>query len=365
MDSEIITKRQCMSIMAAFILGSAIVLGVGSEAKKDAWIAILAAMLISVPVFTVYGRILSLFPEKGLYEILIIVFGKTFGKIMILPFMWFSFHLGALVIRNFTEFIMIVTLTKTPQYIVGIFLILLCIWAVKAGIEVIGRWTVIVLPAMITAIFVITFLLIPLIELRNIKPIMYDGIKPILNAAFSVFSFPFAETVLFMVVFCNLKKKENPYKIFFWSLLIGGGIIAMVALRSILTLGEANVSIFFFSTYASVRLINIGEFLQRIEVLVGIIFISGGFVKISICLYAASKGLSKVLSFQNYRQIVAPVGLLMMILSIIVYDNTTDMFDWAKDIYKYYALPFQIILPLIIWITAEIKMRKKKGRAAA
>ena len=139
----------------------------------------------------------------------------------------------------------------------------------------------------------------------------------------------------------------------------------MVALRSILTLGEANVSIFFFSTYASVRLINIGEFLQRIEVLVGIIFISGGFVKISICLYAASKGLSKVLSFQNYRQIVAPVGLLMMILSIIVYDNTTDMFDWAKDIYKYYALPFQIILPLIIWITAEIKMRKKKGRAAA
>lgn len=365
MGSEIITKKQCIAIMVAFLLGSALVLGVGGEAKKDAWIAILIAMLMSLPVLSIYARFLSLFPCNGLYEILLIVFGKIIGKIMALPFIWFAFHLGALVIRNFTEFIKIVTLTKTPQYVIAIFMIILCIWAVKAGIEVIGRWSAMVLPIMLITIFVVTLLFIPTLELRNIKPILYDGFKPVLNAGFSVFSFPFAEMVLFTVIFGNLKNNNSPYKIYYWSLFIGGAIIILVTVRSLLALGAGNTSIMYFASYASVQLLNIGNFLERFEVSVAIVFMLGGFVKVCICLLAAGRGIAKVLNFSNYRQIVAPVGLLMMILSLIVYSNTKEMFEWAVKIFPFYAIPFEIIFPLIIWIAAEIKARSIKGKAAA
>jgi hypothetical protein len=33
------------------------------------------------------------------------------------------------------------------------------------------------------------------------------------------------------------------------------------------------------------------------------------------------------------------------------------MFKWFDDIYPYYVIPFQIIIPIIVWITAEIKTR--------
>jgi spore germination protein KB len=31
---------------------------------------------------------------------------------------------------------------------------------------------------------------------------------------------------------------------------------------------------------------------------------------------------------------------------------------WAFKVYSYYAFPFQVILPIIIWILAEIKVKK-------
>lgn len=362
MGNEVITQKQCIAIMITFLIGSSLVLGTGSKANKDSWIAIIIAILISLIVSLIYARLLSLFPQKGLFEILLAVFGKVIGKILMLLFVWFAFHLGALVIRNFTEFIHIVTLPETPQYVLAIFVIVLSIWAVKAGIEVIGRWTAIVLPIVIAAIVTISFLFIPIIEIKNIKPVLCDGIKPVFDTAINVFAFPFAELILFSVIFCNLKSKNSPYKIYLWSLLIGGAIILLVNVRNLLSLGSGNISILYFSSYSSVRLINIGDFLQRIEVSVAVVFMLCGFIKVCICLLVSSKGIARVLNFKNYRQIVAPIGLLMMILSLTMYSNTMEMFEWASHIYKYYAFPFEVILPLFIWISAEIKVKSDKKK---
>lgn len=357
MAKEIITQKHGIAIMVMFILGSALVLGTGGESKQDIWIAILIAIAMTAPVLFIYARLLVIFPGKGLYEILEIVFGKVIGRIAAVPFIWYAFHLGSLVTRNFTEFINIVSIPETPQYIIAIFMMVLCIWAVKAGVEVVGRWTSIVLPILIITIFGVSVLFIPLIDLKNIKPVLYEGIKPVLTSSFAILSFPFAETVVFTMILQNLKPKSSPYKVYYWGLLIGGLIILIVSVRNILVLGIANVSILYFPSYAAVRLINIGNFLQRIEVLVSMVFLFAGFIKINICLYGASTGIANLLGIRNYKDIVAPIGLLMMLLSIIIYRNTMEMFEWANKVYPFYSIPFELLLPVIILLAAEIKVR--------
>lgn len=349
-------------MMSTFILGSTLVLGAGAEAKQDVWLAIFLAMLITVPIYLVYARLLSDFPGAGLYEILITIFGTIFGRIMALPFIWFSFHIGALVIRNFTEFIELVSLPETPQFIIAICMAVLCIWAVREGIEVIGRWTSIMFPIILIAIFVVTFLFANILDFKNLKPVLYDGFRPVADTAFSVFAFPFAEVVVFTTILGKLRPGGSPYKVLLNSLWIGGAIILLVSVRSLLALGVANISILHFSSYASVRLINIGNFLQRIEVSVTMVFFFAGFVKVCACLYAAGTGVAEVLNIQSYRSMVAPIGLLMMVLSVIVYQNTNEMFEWAMKIYKYYAFPFEVALPVLILIAAEIKIFLKKRK---
>ncbi|OGO78108.1 MAG: spore gernimation protein [Clostridiales bacterium GWB2_37_7] len=361
MRKEIITQKQGIVIMIGFILGSSLVFGGSSEAKQDVWISILVAMLMAVPTFFIYARLLSIFPGKSLFEILDAVFGKVVGKILALPFIWFALYLGSLVIRDFSEFIHHVSPPGTPQFSIGIPIIFLCIWAARAGIEVIGRWTSITFPVAVIFLLIIILLLSPLFEFKNMKPVLYNGFSPVLDAGYLIFTFPFAETVIFMAVLNCLQSKGSVYKVYYWSLLISGTLILIVAVSNVLALGVANTSIMLFTTFHSVRLISIG-FVERIEAIVSALIIFSGFVKISICLYAASKGIAKVLNINNYKQTVVPVGILMMILSVIIFRNTMEWYEFTTKTYKIYAIPFEIILPLVILIVAEIKiLLKKKG----
>jgi spore germination protein KB len=177
-----------------------------------------------------------------------------------------------------------------------------------------------------------------------------------LSTAFSAFTFPFAETVLFLPVLGNLRKKSNPYKVYLTGLLLAGFMMLVSQICYIAVLGTTNYSILMFQTYIAVRLINIGNFLQRIEILISVLFMLGGFIKCCVCLYAAVKGIAMVFNIDDYHKIVAPFGLLMSLFSIIIYSSSMEMIDWIK-VYGYYAIPFQIILPVIIWITAEVKHR--------
>ncbi len=360
MDNHIITKKQTIAIMLAFLLGSSMVLGTGREAGKDAWIAILAACIMVLPLVLILSRILSLFPGMGLYEIIFTVYGRIIGTVFTLIYVWYTFHIGALVLRNFSEFVKIVGLHETPQFVTAAVFMLLCIWAVKAGIEAIARWTAIVLPIMLLVIFTITMLLIPEYNINNIRPLLYDGVLPVIDASFSVLAFPFAEIVVCSIIFCYVKRENKPYKIFIWSILISAAVLSISTFRSLLVLGAGNIRLLFFASYASARLVKLGDFLERIEVTVAIVFLLGGFVKTSICLLSASKGIADSFGIQDHRKLAAPVGLLIMMYSLVLFESTIEMFDWASQLYKYYAVPFEIILPVIIWIGAEIKAARQR-----
>lgn len=194
-------------------------------------------------------------------------------------------------------------------------------------------------------------------NINNIKPILYNGWKPVLKNGFSYFAFPFAEVVIFTVILSSLDQKySKPYKVYFLSLFTGGSLILFAIIRNILTLGMSNISISYFPSYSAVSVVGIGNFIQRIEVIVSITLLISCYAKISVCLLATNMGISKLFNLHNYNEIVAPVALLMTYLSNILFSNVAELFEWTI-IYIYYTIPFQIILPLIIWITAEVKVR--------
>lgn len=360
MSKEIISDKQGVMLVILFTMGSTLILGAGGEAKQDVWIAILLAVAFAIPAVFVYSRLLFLFPGKDIFDILEINFGKVFGKFIQVFFIWYAFHLGALVIRNFTEFVRIVAMPETPSFITNMFMAIVCILAIKDGIEVLGRIAAFILPILMAIILLVTFLSMPNYELNNLKPLLYDGFKPVLNGAFSAFSFPLAETVVFTMVYSSLKSRRSPYKVYYGGLLISSILLISVFVRNVLVFGAETVSMLYFPSYSVVSVINIGEFLQRIEVTVAVIFLFASFVKVSVCMYAATNGIAKLFNLGDYRSMVAPVGLLMALLSRIIYDGAMEMEEWALFYYRYYAIPFQIILPIIILIVAEIKIHIRR-----
>jgi spore germination protein KB len=361
MSKEIISDKQGISLMTMFIIGSTLIFGTGWKAGQDAWLAILLAAAMSLPVMFVYSRILSLYPGKDLFDILEIIFGKIASKFIQIPFFWFPLFLGSLVLGDITSFIGIAGLPGNPEFIQRMFMVILCILVVKDGIEVLGRVTAFLLPIVFILIFLDSLIALPVYEISNIRPVLYNGFKPLFLGAFGTFSFPFTETVIFTIVLSSLKNKVSSYKVYSLSLLTSGLITLIIIVRNMMILGNEFVYSVYYPSYSALSVIKYGTFLERIEVAVTIVFLFTSFAKIGVCLYAATKGLAKILQLGEYRTITAPVGLLMAVLSQIGFENATDAIQWAKDILPYYYFPFTVILPVFILIAAKMKARFKIG----
>lgn len=354
---EKITNKEAICTLTLFIMGTTLIVGIGGTAKNNAWIAGFIGMLMAAPMLLIYSRIQFLFPEKDLFEILNLIFGKVIGKAVSIIYIWYSFHLGALVLRNFGEFLNTVTLPETPMLVPMLFMIFVSILIVRAGVEVIGRFSTFSLPVLFIVIIIVLILGTSVLHWNHIKPILGDGLAPVLKGGFSAFSFPFAESVLFLGVSYSLKKRESTYMVYFSGILIAGVVIILLTVRNILILGPLASSLY-FPSHVAVSMITIGQFIQRIEVTVAFVFVVGSFIKGSVCLFVCCKGIASLFNLKDYRSVVIQVGLLMLYLSYIIYDNTMLMRYWAFKVYPYYVFPFQVIIPVIIWIFAEIKSRR-------
>lgn len=357
MNKETIPNRQGIYIIVMFFTGSLAIVGTNITAKQDVWLSIILTTLVSIPMLFVYSKLLTTYPGKNLFDVFIEVFGSIVGRIISLLFVWYTLHLGSLIIRNYSEYINISSFPETPQMVMVFFMGLLCIWISKAGIEVLGRWTSFVAPIIIFILVSTISLSLSNVDYNVLKPIMYDGMAPVLSSSFSFLFFPFLEVIIFTTLFNNLYDNKKTFNVFLISILIGSFIMLLVLLRNIIVLGPNIINDILFPAILAVEVIDIDIFVERIEIVVSIVFVFGAFVRISSCLLATSIGVSKILGIDNYRYLVAPLGFTMMCMSTIVFSSTMEMFDWAGKYYSYYAIPFQIVIPIITLITAKIKIK--------
>lgn len=320
--------------------------------------AVFVAFAMAVPLALLYARLVHLFPDKNLYDMQLDLLGPVFGRITMALFTLFSFHLGAMVIRNFLEYIQTVSFQYIPQYMFALPIGLLCVWIVRAGIGTLGRWSLIVLPLFVIVLLVISIFSKNLWNVGNLTPMLYDGVKPVVTDAIDILAFPFMESLFIVFILKPLTTKANAKKIYFSGFALGALLLAMIYARNTMVLSHEQVSNYFFPSYQVVGLINIGDFIQGIQAVMVFLYLFGGLGKITVCLYVASEGAAKLLG-QGYRSMAAPIGLMMITLSLFVFKNITDMFNWAVQCYKYYILPAGLFFPLLLWILAEWKHHKE------
>ena len=268
MSKERISEKQGISLIVLFIVGSSSIFAQGLEAKKDLWIAFILGILMVMPLSFIYARIHYLFPEKNLFDILEICFGKLIGKILILLYIsYVSFVIGDIFL-NYGQFITEVSFSQTPQIVSILFLSILCVWGINLGIEVLGRFSKLFIYVPIISLVIIMLFLIPEMNPNNLRPVLEEGMKPVFEGAFSVFTFPLVQIVVFTMAFSSFNRKKSSYKIYITGLLIGGIYLALLSITNILVLGVANATSTVYPTQATISRIHVGDIFQSHKSLV-------------------------------------------------------------------------------------------------
>ncbi|MEJ8553565.1 GerAB/ArcD/ProY family transporter [Tepidibacter sp. Z1-5] len=355
MNKNTISDKQGILLMTIFIIGTTSIQVTGIKAKQDVWIAIILATLLSMPVLYTYSYINSISNNDNVFNVIQNCFGKLVGNIIILLMSLFIIQNTCEVLINVAFFITTVSLRETPICIFLICIIFLCNWIIKEGIEVIGRWSEFFIFLLIFFLISTLFLLVKDMNGKNLLPIFSNGFKPIFRGAFDALMFPITQTVVFVFAFSSLTNDKSPYKIYFIGVLIGMFLLILISLINISMLGVDRVMSIYHPTYFSVGKIKLGNFLQRLEIISATIFILGAFVKISIYLLASCKGISYVLNCSDYRVISTPISLIIINITYISFENIMEFWEWTGDAWNYFALVFQIIIPMIIFISLLIK----------
>ncbi len=364
MRKDPITFTQSVFTLVLFIFGSSVVLGVSGVAKQDAWVSLITATAMMVPLMLVYARIMRLYPETDLFDILEILFGKIIGKVLIALITWYALHLCSLVVRNFTEFMQIVAFPETPQLPMMISLILVTAYLAISGVNVLGKWSMIMFPIVVLTVILTIVMATVDLDFTNIQPILANGFQKILSGGYQILTFPFAETVLFLGVAGSVRKEINPYKIYGTAVLTGSLILLLIILRNILILGGPMISASYFPSYTTARILHVSDFLTRVEGTITMNFLLSGIVKITLCLIVAAKGISKLFAIDDYKQMIMPTSMMVVALCAIVYTSAMEMFGFIVY-YQVYAIPFQLFIPAAVWITAEIRNKMQSKRRAA
>lgn len=229
--------------------------------------------------------------------------------------------------------------------------------AVRNGIEVMARCSQILVPIAI-AVFVLNFtLLFKEFNLDNLLPFMDLPLKKFILASHSMAVLPFGEAVVFLMILAFVNKPAQVGQAMTKAFLLSAVVLLFSSIRVICVLGPA-ASLTTFPAYSTVRLINIANILTRMEIIPAFTFFLLGFSKFVVFYYATVVGTSQMLKLRTYRPLVLPIGALICITALLLYDSYMyDILD-ATMLFPFYSTFFIFLLPLITLIVAKIRGKK-------
>ncbi len=352
-----ISAQQLTALSFGFILGSSVILPPGQAAGNGSWLAIFLGAGEAILFALIFTTLAQRFPSKTAVEINLTVYGPYLGALVSVLFLWYIFDLGSIVTTNFVDFINTAFLPETPVLIISITTILVSALAVYQGVEVIALCSMI-LVSVTSVIFMIDFIVqIKDFNFQNFLPFFDVPVGKFLTAIHGAATFPFGESVAFLMVFPYLNRpKLNRYAMII-SILAAAALLSLAAIRTLAVLGNT-VSIYTYPTYEALKLLNIPYLNTRMEIVVALNFMTMGFLKVSVLYYGTVLGLAQLFQLRSYQVLIWPVGALMVIFSNLNFNNIIENMEYARVTYQIYALPFELLFPLI---TLGIAMLRHQG----
>ena len=231
-------------IMYATVTGTAILYipyVTAQHAKRDLWLSPIWGSLSGFLIVVIIVILSRFFPGKTLIEYCELILGRTIGKIIAFLYLFFLLHDTAIAFREYGEFVESAFLHKTPMLFVTGSIAISCAIAVHGGIQTIGRCAVLFLPIVLVSYVLIYIFLIPDLNVKNMLPIMSDGVMPSIKGSLA----PHAWLSQFSLMSFLLPLVTNQQKVMKW------GMFSVIA--SVLTMVFMNLgNLFLFGEYLSI-----------------------------------------------------------------------------------------------------------------
>jgi len=332
------------------------------QGDQNAWIVpiIMYPILISL-IFIVFGKNKNI---EWLQNVLLIGSkSKWIEKAFIMLFLLFVIFTIVRDLRGMIDFVATVLLPTTPNDILMVLSMLVIVYIAISGLEVVARVTGITFSILFIIVAMLPFLLLNEWNFGNLQPLFgWESIPAILRAFYVTFSW-MGEILFFLIIISNI----NPAKKARRAVIIGTGLglflFFVVLFSSLAVLGTRIIR---ESTYPSLMLIqqiNITDFLDRLDLVITVVWLPTIFTKVAFLLYAINHCFSYLYK-GNTNKFLFPIAFIIGYLSILMFKNTMDLLRFSFYTWNIIGLILQLMLLFIfLFVKRNVKMRVEHNEA--
>lgn len=332
-------------------------------ANQDIWIVqILSAaymFIICMPLLFLSNR----FPDLTLIQYSERIMGKFAGKLAGILYIAFLSYINLLVLADATVFITSSIMPETPAYVIMLFALVTCVYTALKGAEAIGRTVEVLLPFVFITVILFFILSMKDMDFKVFLPVFADSGFQKINYGALNFSARFYEIIILCMLVPNLKKKSELNRIFSFSVLIFILFLTIITVSTLTVLGIEQAKHSNYPYFSFARLINVFDFIQKIEFLNVIGWFIVEFIKLSAYLYFISLGMKQIFNVKTNKVFIIPTAVLLFILasatklkkSVVVYEAV------SFKALPYISFVFIFIIPLILLIVYFFRRKSLTG----
>ncbi|TQR31028.1 GerAB/ArcD/ProY family transporter [Brevibacillus brevis] len=349
-DNGHISARQFMILVALFGIGDAILYVpslTATAAKQDAWISTLIGWGEGFLLTYLYVSLSMRYPNKSIFQFSKEILGKWMGKVVAVLFISYFFIDASLMLMEIGDFVTTQIMQETPIEIILVLFLVIIVMGVRSGTETFSRVSELLFPYFLLLFFVLIAFIFPQIKIENAKPVLAHGIAPVIGGNFRYAGY-LLETVILIVLFPLVNRPARAAKAYILGILLVNFFLAMITAVAILVLGADITILLTYPSYTLAQKISIGNFFERIEVLMAVIWFITLFVKITVCYYATSYGIAYTLGLRDYRHLTLPLGMIMIVVALATMPNRPYFDAFVSDIWMPYSLTYGLFLPVLL-----------------
>lgn len=347
---------QLFVMVVMFHIGSTPLFQLGSKAKQDSWLAVLLGAAAGLLIMAVFIMLQQRKPDAGLTVLLRLTVGSWGAAAIGLLYAVYFAYQSMRNVRDFGELTSLSLLQNNPKWLTMAVILLIAGYTVVNGNESFFRTTQLLFLVMLGSYLLLTVLIVSngLSQPRMLRPIMEQGPMPIVHAALpDIFSFPFTQGVIFLVFWQYAANWKAARRASYWGYIAGALFIVFMNAMSMTVLGPiASTSSLPFLEV--VQLIQVANFIERLDVVVTLLLFIGLYVKLT-AFYLATVIVLRELLRIPIRWIAVPVGVLIYAASFVERNNTVHL--WVGlGISLELSLVMQVVIPIVLLLLALVRL---------
>lgn len=361
MGQNKIRVSELIVVLSIFEVGSTTLFLMGAEAKQDAWLAMLIGAFAGLILLFIQLAIHRRDPQLDLFQLYRKYLGKYLGTLLSLSFVAYFTYEASRNLRDFGELTVMSLLNQTPLWIIMIISILVTTNLIRYGPKVFFLFTMILFPIMAVG-YAMLCVLIPvtgLFHFENVLPVLERGIGPAFHAAIpEIVSFPFGQTVLFLVFYPLAVKGRNLPKAVVTTYILSALFLTAFNQMNIFVLGPNLAANMTLPLLETVQLIQVTEVFERTDALFTVVLYLGLGTKMGAFFLGAVIGLEKITRI-SFKKWCLPLAALIYGLAFLSPTYTHHIAVGRGVAVNQWWPFFQIALPSLLYIVMLLRKRKK------